>query len=381
VFALISRISSRNAVIAFVLVMSVLTVEAGLTQAVPSSNLLSVPYRAQEKNYYCGPASVQMVMVYLTGSLISQDQLAAELDTDHVKKTTYTSTMRNPFDLRGFTQTFERKPMSLSELKSENARGYPVILLIWFQMPHTESQHYVVVVGYDETGVFINDPWPTQWGRPGRNTGAQVYVSDTDLEYLWSCSYPHWGLVVPYTQTVTAYAAYISIRGIPSSLRTTVAVDGTTKEIVDAKESLKFNFDRGTTHIISVEKYVSGSKGVRYKCESDTWRVSSEGSHTFEYVTQYYLSVSSRYGTTVGEGWYDSGSTATFSVESATAQLEGTPRVRYIFKRWSGDSSSTSATATILMDGPKAVEAMWEANYGIIIVLFCLLIGAPMVIL
>jgi len=322
-----------------------------------------------------------MVVAYVTGSLISQDQLATELSTDHVKKTTYTSNVRNPFDLRGYTQTFERKPISLSELKSENAKGYPVILLIWFQMPHAESQHYVVVVGYDETGVFINDPWPTWWGRPGRNTGAQVHVSDTDLEYLWSCSYPYWGLVVPYTQAVTTYAASVSMRGIPSGLRIAVAVDGTTKGTVEAKESLKFNFDRGTTHIISVERYVSGSKGVRYRCESDTWRVSSEGSHTFEYVTQYYLSVSSRYGTTMGEGWYDSGSTATFSVESVTVPLQGTPGAKYIFKRWSGDSSASGATATILMDGPKTVEAIWEADYGMIIVLLCLLMGAPVVII
>ena len=42
-----------------------------------SSNGLSVPLYQQANSYYCGPASVQMVVKYITGVYIQQSTLAS----------------------------------------------------------------------------------------------------------------------------------------------------------------------------------------------------------------------------------------------------------------------------------------------------------------
>lgn len=46
-----------------------------------SSNGLSVPLYQQANSYYCGPASVQMVVKYITGVYIQQSTLASSMGT------------------------------------------------------------------------------------------------------------------------------------------------------------------------------------------------------------------------------------------------------------------------------------------------------------
>lgn len=94
------------------------------------------------------------------------------------------------------------------------------------------------------------------------------------------------------------------------------------------------------------------------------------------YSTQYWLTVKSKHGSPKGEGWYDSGATATFSVES-TLPFEGILGqlgVRYVFERWSGDSNAATIEATIIMDSPKTVEAIWRIDYAPLYILILTLI-------
>jgi hypothetical protein len=98
------------------------------------------------------------------------------------------------------------------------------------------------------------------------------------------------------------------------------------------------------------------------------------------YKTQHYLTVISECGDPGGEEWYDEGSTATFSVTSPVGGI-----VRKVFTNWSGDSTSTSPSATILIDEPKTVTANWRDDYlylyiiigGIVVVV---LVGLALVI-
>jgi hypothetical protein len=76
------------------------------------------------------------------------------------------------------------------------------------------------------------------------------------------------------------------------------------------------------------------------------------------YKIQYYLTVESNYGCPEGAGWYDSGSTAAISVTSPVGAI-----IRQVFLNWSGDSTETTPTATVIMDGPKSVAATWGTNY------------------
>ena len=77
-----------------------------------------------------------------------------------------------------------------------------------------------------------------------------------------------------------------------------------------------------------------------------------------DYKTQHYLTVNSEYGDPEGKDWYDEDSTATFSVTSPIGTI-----IRKVFTKWSGDSTATSTSATILMDEPKTVTANWRDDY------------------
>jgi hypothetical protein len=75
--------------------------------------------------------------------------------------------------------------------------------------------------------------------------------------------------------------------------------------------------------------------------------------------------VTSSYGTTGGEGWYDAVTTAyaTLNVGSVD-QGNGTRR---LFTSWSADASGTnySKSNPIIMDRPKTASANWKIQYAI----------------
>ena len=76
------------------------------------------------------------------------------------------------------------------------------------------------------------------------------------------------------------------------------------------------------------------------------------------YQTQYQLTIISPYGNPQGAGWYNAGSTATFSVSSPTGIL-----IQQTFVQWQGDYVGTSTQGTVVMDGPKTVQATWTTSY------------------
>lgn len=120
---------------------------------------------------------------------------------------------------------------------------------------------------------------------------------------------------------------------------------------------------------------ISGGEGARYVLEQwmvddapvsgTSVQVNMDLPHTVvaHYKTQYRLTVSSDYGITEGGGWYDAGDSATFSVTSPVDTSYG---VKQVFERWSGDSQSGSATATIVMDSPNSVTAVWRTDSTIL---------------
>jgi len=84
---------------------------------------------------------------------------------------------------------------------------------------------------------------------------------------------------------------------------------------------------------------------------------------TGNYITQYYLTVDSPYGTPGGAGWYDNCTTAYATLDTdAVDHLIGT---RGVFMHWSGDASGTDYTTSdpIHMDGPKTATANWKTQH------------------
>jgi hypothetical protein len=80
------------------------------------------------------------------------------------------------------------------------------------------------------------------------------------------------------------------------------------------------------------------------------------------WITQYYLTISTMHGTAAGEGWYDEGSLAEFSIHSPIYGGEG---IRYVFTGWTGDFTGTELSGITLMDSPKIIFARWKTQFWV----------------
>jgi len=126
------------------------------TGGVPESfHLYNVPYVEQMDPYWCGPASLAIVLNYW-GYPINQSVIAAEIyDAEH--HLTYISDMVHYPETLGFIS--EASSSNLSYVKEMLRLGVPVIVLQRFSSTVSYG-HYRVVVGYDDgVGCFsVDDP-------------------------------------------------------------------------------------------------------------------------------------------------------------------------------------------------------------------------------
>jgi fibronectin type 3 domain-containing protein len=107
------------------------------------------------------------------------------------------------------------------------------------------------------------------------------------------------------------------------------------------------------------------SGGTEYVFQSDNRPATITGPTTVTatYLTQYYLTVTSAYGTTTGAGWYSSGATAYAGLTSGT--VSGGAGTQYVFTSWGSDASGTNYVQSnaITMSGPKTATAGWHTQY------------------
>jgi hypothetical protein len=117
-------------------------------------------------------------------------------------------------------------------------------------------------------------------------------------------------------------------------------------------------------HVISVPPVIplgSTSRAVFEQwnfTSSSTTRmtISRDTSLLAIYRKQYYVNVTSSIGRALGTGWYDEGSNARFQLASSIV----TDKETYAFVGWLGDSSDSSPSSSVLVDGSKNIEASWE---------------------
>ena len=92
-----------------------------------------------------------------------------------------------------------------------------------------------------------------------------------------------------------------------------------------------------------------------------TFTINASSSITWIWKTQYYLSVSSDYGSVGGAGWHDAGSSVYATITPTT--ISGTSGTQYVFTGWSGGASGISSYSNVIvMDGPKTATANWLAT-------------------
>lgn len=236
-------------ILILVLCTSLLTLRAQSIKAEPFHALnsesaleahIDVPFYYQEKDYYCGPAALQMVFNYY-GENISQYEIANvartigeplySTFTDELRRAGHFSNMstsmgdETPENITGYSlrglgyAAFEAQSMSLTTLESFINQGKPLILLMWYSGHHV-SGHYRVATGYNETHVFLHDPWNKPlWG--GSYGGPNIAFNNSELLDLWSYS-SYWYLYVsPWTINVSL-PSYVK-SGTPFQILSTIA--------------------------------------------------------------------------------------------------------------------------------------------------------------
>jgi hypothetical protein len=149
---------------------------------------------------------------------------------------------------------------------------------------------------------------------------------------------------------------------VPSS----AAIDGASYQLTS--HGIQISTTRGF-HMIEIEASLTRDNGTRAVFDhwSDGTSASSRRIYLTEslrlsaiYLTEYYLSVESSLGKTVGSGWYPVGTNATFAViDPSFIEQQSTDQDSHKFSHWSGDSDSTSPVGWLLIDRPKTVVANW----------------------
>lgn len=177
----------------------------------------SVPHYYQTTNYYCGPASLEMVYDFY-GSDIPQLEIADVARAD-VSYGAYTSDLRRAThfsklstslgndmsgNITGYTNrligygAFEEHLPNVNSLVDLIGDGYPILVLQYYDESHT-SGHFRVVIGYVRNGgisqLIVHDPW--------YSSGPNVYINYNTFVDLWT-RYSNWSLFIcPWEITVS----------------------------------------------------------------------------------------------------------------------------------------------------------------------------------
>jgi len=205
------------------------------------AHFIVVPFHYQDTYYYCGPTCLEMVFDYY-GEDINQSEIADVARTigDPVDSTFTDELLRAAHfsnistskgaeipdeNITGYTLrklgygAFEAQGTSLTQLKSYIDQDKPLILLMYYSSSHI-STHYRVVTGYNETHIFVHDPWNNvTWG--GRYGGPSLAFNYTYFLDLWSY-WSNWTLYTsPWTIDVST-PSYIKPEA-PFQINATVA--------------------------------------------------------------------------------------------------------------------------------------------------------------
>ena len=189
------------------------------------ARVLSVPYRYQDQTMWCGQSSLAMILGYY-GVAIHGWNIAADLHRPKMLGVTlgdleaYVDKHYPQLETR-IGNYEDQTDQIFYDIKSDLTVGYPVILNLYGW-----PKHYVVVVGFNETGLFLNDP-------SGGSVLSEWNITDNydpfhpfHIFAKWDRIRPH--IVVRSTYLATGGIGYdgsiLVIEGTPSPIAGTVEI-------------------------------------------------------------------------------------------------------------------------------------------------------------
>lgn len=119
---------------------------------VKAQEILNVPF-VKQNDEFCGPAALSSVFQYY-GVNITQDEIGKEVYIENLKGALITD-LENYAKKYGFKT--DLKKSNVEEIKKYIDEKKPVIALVDFGFLFVSKPHYIVIVGYDENGFFVND--------------------------------------------------------------------------------------------------------------------------------------------------------------------------------------------------------------------------------
>ncbi len=139
----------------------------------------NVPFYPQ-REFQCGPASLAAVLSY-HGIFTSPEEVATEIFSKSAKGTLN-------LDMVLYAQKKGLKGIhysgSLSDLKFHIESGYPLIVLVDYGFSFYKHYHYVVVVGYNDYGIFFNS-----------DNSQRKFIETEDFTKIWQKT-NYWTLLI-----------------------------------------------------------------------------------------------------------------------------------------------------------------------------------------
>jgi hypothetical protein len=253
--------------------------------------------------------------------------------------------------------------------------NYIVQYIVTFNQSGVGSDFTSTILAVDE-GLYNGSSLPYQfwWDNGSSHTftyKSPLVAKSNSKQYVWTNTT---GLSALQSGSI-AVTTYGSIVGnYKTQYYLTVA------SAYDSPSPLSGWFDSGASITESVTSPTPGPSGTQYVCTgwagtgsvpalgttpTVSFTIAQPSSITWNWQTQYYLTVTSPYDTTGGQGWYNGGATAYSALNTGAVDHEnGTRRV---FMGWSADASGTDYAQSnpIVMNGPKTAVADWKTQYTV----------------
>lgn len=131
-----------------------------------------------KKDQWCGPASLQMVLKYVTGKKVSQKKLHKACTGNKKNTPVDFFQMKKAAKKKKVSACIYNKPISDIDVVIQISKNRPMIARIGWK---NGNGHAVVIKGYeckkmDELYIYINDPWPVK-------KGEEKVIKYTDFRY------------------------------------------------------------------------------------------------------------------------------------------------------------------------------------------------------